>query len=180
MGGVNDELRGLGDRMDNRQIGATRGFWNLCRAQEKAENPTAGKRVLTALTGRRFTRLMFGVLLQDLTRAPGEFTEQVAALANGVVREVGECLAVFPFKERVAAFNGLADQLSAGLGIKVEPPGPDLSLLAAMVDAAGGEVTISRDHMERANQGELVSVGSPIDGSITYRRVFAAAPATEG
>jgi hypothetical protein len=114
---MSDQLRALGDRMDNAQIGATRGFWNLCQKQEAADNPGAGKRVLTAQTGRRFTKLMFAMLVQDLTRDPGRFSELVAALANGVVRETGECLATFPFEERVRAYEGLSRQLAEGLGI---------------------------------------------------------------
>lgn len=110
-------LRNLGDRMDNAQIGATARFWSLCEAQERGEHPSAEYGVLVGLVGRRFTRLMFGVVLQELTRRPGLFTRAVASLANGVVREVGEALQVFPFVERVNAFNGLARQLSEGLQI---------------------------------------------------------------
>lgn len=122
-------LRNLGDRMDNAQIGATARYWALCEKQERGEHPSADYPMLVGLVGRRFTRNMFGVVLQELTRRPGLFSQAIASLANGVVREVGEALAVFPFAERVNAFNGLARQLSAGLGIgfaeKVElPPTP--------------------------------------------------------
>lgn len=121
-------LRNLGDRMDNAQIGATAKFWALCEAQERGEHPSADYPTLIGLVGRRFTRLMFGVVLQELTRRPGMFTRVVAALANGVVREAAEALQVFPFAERVNAFNGLVAQMAGGLQIgvaeKVETPPP--------------------------------------------------------
>lgn len=112
-------LRNLGDRLDNAQVGATGRFWQLCEAQERGEHPSADKRVLVGLTGRRIVRLMFGVLLRDLTRTPAVFTLHLAALANGMVREVGECLQPLPFKERLNAFNGLVQQLADGLQLGI-------------------------------------------------------------
>lgn len=114
-------LRDLGDRMDNAQIGASARYWGLCMKQEKGEHPSADKRVLVALTGRRVVMLMFGVLLQELTRTPGVFTTMVAALANGMVREVGANLSQFPFEERVRAYEGLSRQLAEGLEIALTP-----------------------------------------------------------
>lgn len=128
-------LRNLGDRMDNAQIGATARFWSLCEKQERGEHPSAEYSVLVGLVGRRFTRLMFGVVLQELTRRPGLFTQAIAALANGIVREVGEALQAFPFAERVNAFNGLARQLSEGLQIgfaeQVDLPTPPAAVAMA-------------------------------------------------
>lgn len=117
------ELKKLGDRLDNKGLTASSTFWQVCEKIESGEHPNTERRILTGLIGRRAVMLLFGVLLRDLTRRPGEFTPQVAALANGMVREVGESLQVFPFEERVRAFEGLTRQLAAGLQIGLAFPG---------------------------------------------------------
>lgn len=115
-------LRHLGDQLDNAQITASARYWQLCGAQEISEHRGVDKRVLVGLIGRRIVRLMFAVLVRELTRNPGAFTPHVAALANGMVREVGESLNAFPFEERVRALEGLTAQLAAGLGIGLKDP----------------------------------------------------------
>ncbi|HEX5264428.1 MAG TPA: hypothetical protein VFW13_12925 [Phenylobacterium sp.] len=130
-----EALKLQGDRMDNAQINASARFWQVCESQELAEHPhlrppkrpllvgvldsneRLRRATLIAMVGRRILRLMFGVLLRELSRHPEFFTQAVAALANGAVREVGEQLQPFPFEERVRAFNGLTAQLAAGLQI---------------------------------------------------------------
>lgn len=115
------ELRDQAAGLNNAQINATARFWWLCEAQEKGENQDADRILLTGLVGRRIVRLMFGVLLKEVAREPGMFTPLVAALANGMVREVGESLQAFPFEERVRAFEGLSRELAAGLEIALAP-----------------------------------------------------------
>lgn len=120
---MSSELKNLGDRLDNKGLTASSAFWQVCENIERGEHPQVERRLLTGLIGRRAVTLLFGVLLRELTRQPGEFTPQVAALANGIVREVGESLRAFPFEERVRALEGLTRQLAAGLQIGLEMPG---------------------------------------------------------
>jgi hypothetical protein len=100
-------------------------LWEVCKTIERAANPSADARVLTALIGRRVVMMTYAVLLQELTRKPGAFTEQVAALANGLVFEIGEQLQSFPFEERVRAFEGLSAQLAAGMQIGLAAAEPE-------------------------------------------------------
>jgi hypothetical protein len=116
-------LRNLGDQLDNSQITASARYWQLCEAMERGLHPSADYRMMVGLVGRRIVALQFSVLVREMTRRPGLFTEMVAMLANGMTREIGESLAAFPFEERVRALEGLTAQLAAGLGIglKEEP-----------------------------------------------------------
>jgi hypothetical protein len=153
-----EQLRQLGDRMDNAQVGAAGRFWQLCEAQERGEHPTASKRVLVGLVGRRVVKVMFGVLLRDLTRTPELFTSHIAALANGFVREVGESLQPFGFAERVSAFNGLVRELAAGLQVgvaeevKVAPTPPAWAPTHRHV-ATGGLYQVVDDNALEATNG---------------------------
>ncbi len=104
------------------QSGPAARLWEICRAIERGGNPSVDARVLTALVGRRMVMMIYAVLLQDLIKKPGEFTAQVAALANGFAFELGEQLQCFPFEERVRAFEGLSAQLAAGLQIALVDP----------------------------------------------------------
>jgi hypothetical protein len=114
----------------NAQVNAAARFWMLAQAQELAENPglktglgsttMADERrriALINLVGRRVVRLMFGVLLREVSARPGVFTAAVAALANGMALEIGENLQAFSFDERLRALTGLTQQLAAGMQI---------------------------------------------------------------
>ena len=47
---------------------------------------------------------------------------------------------------------------------------PDLTLIAALVDAAGGQIAVLREHMERANQGSVQHREEPLTGALIFTR----------
>jgi hypothetical protein len=115
----------LGAEQEISATGPAARLWAMCAAAERAEHPSVDGRILTGLIGRRATRMIYLVLIRNLTRRPADFTPFVAALSNGIVREVGESLADFPFEERVRIYEGLTAQLAAGLGIGVTQAEPE-------------------------------------------------------
>lgn len=110
-------LRQIGDQLQGTGTSAATALWNAANRIERAEHPSADARVLVGLAARRAVRLLQAVLLTELTRLPQAFSAHVAAFSNGIVREAGERLDTFPYEERLRAFNGLAAELAAGLGL---------------------------------------------------------------
>ena len=53
-----------------------------------------------------------------------------------------------------------------------EQTSPDLTLIAALVDAAGGRLTVTRLHMERANQGTVRHQEEPLTGALVFTRTL--------
>ena len=118
------------DLDSNAQITAAARFWQLCMAIETGAQPSLRKppheptfledRRIVRLVGhaaRRAIRLIFGVVLRDVSHRPEMFSQAVAALTNGMVQEIGEMLADFPFEERVRALEGLSAMLAQSMGI---------------------------------------------------------------
>ncbi|MDB5448080.1 MAG: hypothetical protein JWQ97_3397 [Phenylobacterium sp.] len=118
----------------NAQVNAAARFWTIIQAQELQENPhlrpnqasdfgdDRRKIALIGLVGRRVVRLIFGVLLREVTRRPGVFSQAVASLADGMVAEIGENLQAFPIEERIRAFTGLTQVLASGMQIGLAAP----------------------------------------------------------
>lgn len=122
--------RAVPDLDANAQVTAAGRFWQLCMAIEMTAQPSLRKpaaeptfledrRIMRLIghTGRRAVRLLFGVVLRDVSHRPAMFSQAVAALSNGTVQEIGEMLADFPFEERVRALEGLSAKLAQGMGV---------------------------------------------------------------
>lgn len=119
----------------NAQVTAAGRFWQLCLAIEMGVQPRLRptpseptfleKRRIAELIGaaaRRAVRLMFGVVLRDVSSRPEMFSDTVAALANNMAFEIGDSLSSFPFEERVRILDGLTQRLAQGLQIGLREP----------------------------------------------------------
>lgn len=127
------------DLESNSQISAAGRFWQLCMAMEMSAQPKLrptpsaptfleDRRVL-ALVGcaaQRVVRLVFGVVLRDITRRPEVFSQAMAVLANSMAYEIGDNLSSFPLDERVRAFEGLSAKLAEGLQIGLAVAGDEV------------------------------------------------------